>query len=164
MSEPLDVMISKRLGDAGPPDAPALGLGEVGLRIAAANLRYDADEEELRLDLFVSYAFPMTLWRAYKRLQWAIHVTFEDVETGRGGAVFLKDPFLRYADDDGDNFVGLPPPDPSPAVQGASVRVPLRVRTRRGARQPSLYVKATLREHTSNTLSLDLENLTVVGA
>ncbi len=163
MSEPLDVMISKRLGDVAPGEAPALGLGEVGLRIAARDLVYDDDEDELRLELLVSYAFPMTLWRAYRRLQWAIHVTFEDVESGQGGAVFLKDPFLRYADDAGPNFLGLPAPDPAPAVQGASVRVPLRVRTPRGARQPALFVKATLREHTSNTLSLDLERLTAIG-
>lgn len=163
MSEALDVRIESRLSTNELPDSPKLGVGEVGLRIAAKEVTYLEETGELRLALFVSFGFPLSTWGAYKQLPWAIHVTVEDAAFGRAGAVPLKDPFVRYADDKGDNFGGLLAP-PSSSVRQGWARVPLLVFAPRSAHEPSIYIKATLREHTSNVLSVNLDDLTVVGA
>lgn len=163
----LPVRIRSRISSPGSTPAPRLQPGEVGIRLAAVDLAYDEEEGELHLDLLVSFAFPRPLWDAYRNLAWAITVTVENAATGQAGTVQLKDPYVRYADDTGPNTLGPPvldPADPSPTVMGRELKVPLRIETRPATREPSIFIRAALREHTSNTLTVDAAALTVVGA
>ena len=166
MTATLDCRIRSRLSAKRCPETPTLALGQTGLRIAAANLTYDPEAEAATLDVFLAYGFPRPLWRAYRELTWAITLTAEDAATGAAAAVRLKDPYVRYADDQGENFLGLPPDDgdPSPSIESGCERIPLWLEAPVSEHEPSVFLKATFREYVSNTLALNLRDLTVVGA
>lgn len=167
MTKPLYVAHRQRISGKPHPATPSLGVGETGIKIAAGEITYDADEDLLLIEVLIAYAFPVTLWRSYAHLTWAMRVTAENTATGQAGSTTLKDPFVRYPDkDDAPNFLGLQedPADPSPSVRGGSARLSLKIETLPTDHEPSLYLKATLREHVSNTLSVNVRDLTAVGA
>jgi hypothetical protein len=159
----LDCSIRNMMSPAEFPETPTLGLGEAGIRIAAANLDYDEEDQELRLDLFLRFGFPSGLWRSYRTLEWALVVTFEDPSSGAAKAITLRDPFKKYENEDAENFLGLAEGhDDDGAVDGGFLKVPFRVGIDRGGDQPRLFVRASLRQYVSNTLGLDVDALSVL--
>lgn len=135
------------------PTTPALT--EVGLRVAAEGpARLLDGTASLRLRL--AFRFPKRLWEAYHDLGRAVVLEVEDPASGQSATSPLIDPTIKPATPIDKNWKGFPPGEPGkyPDARTGYAGVALSIA---GLDAPAtVFVRASLREHVSNTLAVDL--------
>lgn len=154
--EDLDFAIPALVEEEQVAESPLLDLPDLGLRLAARQVRHDG--QVLAFDLLVSYLLDAAEAGGYQRLAEAVAVCLEDAEGGRAAASSLLDPHKRYPRRQGPNFRGpRPPPAGGPTHAAGGWVLPLEIPLALPAWEgPSFYVTALLAGHVSNTLAFDL--------
>lgn len=138
-----------------------------GVLINADGLQYD--DGVARFSILVSYQFIRAYAESFRNIDWALLLTVEDVASGRGMAVNLRDPHKRYA----DSNPNYRPITHNSGVLGSTrttisyiasyIEVPLSVRVARPRFAPSLFISVTLHHFQSNRLGVDLMNLKTIN-
>lgn len=141
---------------------------EEGIWVNADGLLYD--DGVASFSILVSYRFFRVYAESFRNIDWALLLTIEDVYSGRGIAVNLRDPHKRYADPRGtkyrqaiSNSSASGSTRTTKSYMASYIEVPISVRVARPRFAPSLFISVTLHHFQSNRLGLDLMNLKTIN-
>ena len=143
------------------PEFPLLDAPDTGIRINVDGLDYDGTT--LVFNLLVAYSFPRSFIDCFARVDWAMVLTVEDVESGRGLAINLIDPHKRYDDQADINYTPGEVESEPTSFMGSFVEVPMAIKIAQPESAPSVFLTVTLQQHNSNTLGLDLLEIKAIN-
>jgi hypothetical protein len=158
----LELSTRSLFGFASTPESPVVEV-PAGIRLAVESLAYDG--KQLSLDVLASYQFEPQFAAAFQKLSDALVLGIEDASTGAALAVPLVDPRKRFPPRSGPNFQGIPPWSAGRiGLTGGSAVMPLDIVVPRPLLDgPSLYLTMFLQRHVSNTLAIDLTELSATS-
>lgn len=143
------------------PEFPLLDAPDTGIRINVDGLDYDGTT--LVFNLLVTYSFPRSFIDCFAQVDWAMVLTVEDVEAGRGLAINLIDPHKRYDGQPDINYTpGEVESEPTSFME-SYIEVPMAIKIAQPERAPSVFLTVTLQQHNSNTLGLDLLKIEAIN-
>jgi hypothetical protein len=142
------------------PSSPLLPARTVGLRIHSGDVVYD---EGLVMPIFVTATLAQPEYASYSRLAEAIVLVAEDVGARTSAAFSLIDPtIIPYETAAPNHRAGSRWGSPR-ALCTDYVSFVLHLRVPRTPHHPGLFLRACLAGHVSNTLAVDLGDLSITS-
>jgi hypothetical protein len=143
------------------PSSPLLPARDVGLRIHSGDLVYD--EGTLVIPLFFTATLAQPEYASYSRLAEAIVLVAEDLGARTNAAFSLVDPTIIAYETAAPNYRAGSRWGSPRALCTDYVSLVLHLRVPRTPHHPGLFLRACLAGHISNTLAVDLGDLSITS-
>lgn len=152
----LPVRLCGPFGDQPSPLLRPIEIGEPTIVIALGGVQREANL--VRCMLHVGLGFEAEFFHAFKHIDRAVVVTFEEPDTRRATAVRLIDETVHYLHPTWPNFAGYDwAAEPSIVFSGCTVNAAVELEVRPRSGHAGVWIQASVLRYRSNRVHLDLD-------